>query len=234
MAKHTVKQGECISSIADKYGFFPDTLWNLAENAQLKRKRKDPNVLFPGDELFIPDKDEKTETGATEKKHRFRKKNVPVYLNLRLIDLDEKPRCGLKYIMAIDGDFQEGTTDKEGCIHAVISPGANRALLKVFPNKRQNKDVDNQVYSGPEPEEVEDQQDYEEYEINLGCLDPIDEVKGVQERLKNLGYLLEIKGQEQDEEFKEALLFFQDKHQLQKTGRVDPDTVRKLKEISGI
>lgn len=234
MAKHTVKQGDCISSIAEDNGLFWETIWNDPENAELKRLRKDPNVLFPGDEIFIPDKREKTENCATEEKHRFRKKNVPAYLNLRLIDLDEKPRCGLEYIMDIDGDIHEGTTDEEGCIHTVISPGAKRALLKVFPYKRQNKDVDNQVYSGPEPEEVEDQQDYEEYEINIGCLDPIDEVKGVQERLQNLGYSVEIKGQEQDEKFKESLLLFQDKHQLQKTGRVDPDTVRKLEEISGI
>jgi LysM repeat protein len=44
--RYTVKQGDHLSSIAHEYGF-PDyqTIWNHADNAQLKQKRKNPNVL---------------------------------------------------------------------------------------------------------------------------------------------------------------------------------------------
>ena len=55
MPNHTVVQGECLSSIAAKAGFTVDALWNLPENAQLKSTRKDPNVLYPGDVVFVPD-----------------------------------------------------------------------------------------------------------------------------------------------------------------------------------
>jgi hypothetical protein len=39
--KYTVKQGDCISNIAFKYGFFPDTIWNDSKNSKLRQDRKD-------------------------------------------------------------------------------------------------------------------------------------------------------------------------------------------------
>lgn len=52
--EYKVKQGDCISSIAAKYGHVPDAIWNDPANRQLKEEREDPNVLKPGDVSFIP------------------------------------------------------------------------------------------------------------------------------------------------------------------------------------
>ncbi|HEY6945459.1 MAG TPA: LysM domain-containing protein, partial [Candidatus Acidoferrum sp.] len=67
---HIVEQGEHLSQIAKKYGF-PDykIVWDHPENADLKKLRKNPNILFPGDQVFIPDKEEKEESGPTDKRH---------------------------------------------------------------------------------------------------------------------------------------------------------------------
>ena len=54
--KHIVEPGDCMASIGEQYGFHWETLWDLAENADLKKNRKNPNVLFEGDEVTIPDK----------------------------------------------------------------------------------------------------------------------------------------------------------------------------------
>jgi hypothetical protein len=35
MPKHTVAEGECLSSIAHRYGFFWKTLWDHPENARV-------------------------------------------------------------------------------------------------------------------------------------------------------------------------------------------------------
>jgi Putative peptidoglycan binding domain len=162
--QHKVKQGECITSISDKYGFFPDTLWNLSENAQLKQKRKDPNVLFAGDEVFIPDKQEKTESCATEQKHRFRKNGVPAKMKVRLM-LNDEPRANEPYKLLIDGEWKEGTADAEGFVEESIPPGAQKGKLFVGKGDRQ-----------------------EIFEFNLGTVDPIETEEGVRCRLLNLGY----------------------------------------------
>ena len=42
---HTIQDGDCISSVAMRHGFFPGTLWNHPDNMELKKLRRDPNVL---------------------------------------------------------------------------------------------------------------------------------------------------------------------------------------------
>ena len=57
---HYVEQGEYLAQIARSYGFVDyNTIWDAPENQGLKDKRKNPNILFPGDKLFIPDKETK-------------------------------------------------------------------------------------------------------------------------------------------------------------------------------
>src|SRR3989442_1021381 len=71
--RHTVKQGEHLPKIAESYGFRDyRTIWDHPNNALLKQKRQNPMVLFPGDELFIPDKDGKKVSCATGQRHRFK------------------------------------------------------------------------------------------------------------------------------------------------------------------
>ena len=65
MPSYTVKQGDCFMSIAAANGFLWDILWNHGDNATLKQLRKDPNVLFPGDTIVIPDKTQRIESAAT-------------------------------------------------------------------------------------------------------------------------------------------------------------------------
>src|SRR6202022_151085 len=94
--QHTVQQGDCFSNIAEQYGFPWKTLWNHPENADLKQSRKDPNVLYPGDTVNVPDKELKEEPRGVDARHKFKKKGEPTHIKIRLL-LDDEPRAGLRY-----------------------------------------------------------------------------------------------------------------------------------------
>jgi N-acetylmuramoyl-L-alanine amidase len=207
MAKHTIRQGECITSIVDKYGLFWETVWDHAQNAELKQQLQNPNVLQPGDELFIPDKEVKEENCAPEQKHRFRKKGIPAMLCLRLLDNDE-PRADESYTLEVDGESFSGTTDAEGRLKQRIAPGAKQVKLLVGENKDQ-------------------------YILDLGCMDPVAETTGVQARLNNLGFNCgEVDGVS-GPETKSAIHQFQQKYGLTESGEADSATRDKLVEMHG-
>jgi len=157
---YAVKSGDCISSIAKDKGHFWETIWNDAGNAELKAERKEPNVLFPGDKVAIPEKEEKKEPGAAEQRHRFCRKGEPTYLRLRMLDHDE-PRSNEPYTLTIAGQRRDGTTDKDGYLSEPIPGQAREAILKMGDD---------------------------EYKLQLGHLDPVAAVSGVQQRLNNLGF----------------------------------------------
>jgi N-acetylmuramoyl-L-alanine amidase len=164
MPNHTVAQGECFSSIAAQFGFTVDTLWNLPENAQLKANRKDPNVLYPDDVVFVPDPRPKEVSCATEKRHPFVKKGSPAKLKIRLLD-GQQPRANVAYKLQIDGVWVDGTTDSNGYLEQPLPPSAKKGQLLVGEGPTQ--DV---------------------HDLDFGFVDPIETDSGVAKRLRDLGY----------------------------------------------
>lgn len=205
--EHEVAQGECLSSIADRYGIFPETIWNDPDNAELKRSRQDPNVLCPGDVLVIPDKRQKSESVASGQACRFRKKNTPAKLRVRLLDEDDRPRANLRYTLEIDGVFSDGATDGDGRIDHPVPAGAKKGVLVL-----ENQDT---------------------IELSLGALDPPDTVTGVQGRLMNLGFDCGGVDGEMNAATREALKAFQEKQGLAATGEADDATKDKLRQVHG-
>ena len=205
--KYIVKQGDCISSIAFKYGFFPDTIWNDSKNSKLKQDRKDPNVLLPGDVVYIPDKEEKEESCASEKKHRFKRKGVPEKLIIQF-RCDGEPRANETYVLDIDGELSEGKTDKNGKVEIPIPPDAKKGNITF----RDTGD---------------------KYNLNLGHLDPITETSGVQKRLRNLGFYDGPVDGKMSEKLEQAIHAFQEKNNLEPTGTLDENTRSKIEEAYG-
>jgi len=206
---YVVKQGDCIESIAFRHGLFWETIWNHPNNQQLRLERKTPNVILSGDKVFVPDLRPKEEPGATEKKHRFKRKGVPSKLRIVLKEAN-KPRASVSYILEIDGQFFSGQTNAQGILSHPIPPHAKRGKLIVISGN-----------------------DKEEYQLQLGYLDPISEVSGVQARLKNLGFECgEVNGV-LNSETKAAIRVFQSKYGLKETGEIDEPTRQKLMQEHG-
>lgn len=210
MIKHVVCQGDCISSIAEQYGFFWETVWNDPDNAELKRLRKDPNVLFPGDVVTVPDIRPREESRATDATHSFVRKGVPAKVKLRLVTLRQEPRPGLSYTAVIDDKIQSGASDGDGYIEFSIKPTAKQIVLTVVDQGREEK-----------------------YEIPLGYMDPITELGGVRKRLGNLGFDCGPDAGSLDDNMRAALQAFQVSVNLPCTGELDDATRSKLQEVHG-
>ena len=215
---HTVVQGEHLSGIAKKYGFSTyKTIWDHAQNAELKKERQNPNVIFPGDELFIPDKGEKEESRETEEKHRFELKTEKLKLRLVLEDLYEKPIANAKCELHVENEKFDLTTDGKGKIERDIKPTDKRAFLVI-------KDPQTPIEEIPIP-------------IKIGDLDPENKESGQKARLNNLGYFAGPFEGKSDEEnkamFLSAVEEFQCDHGLLVDGKCGPLTQAKLKQVHG-
>src|SRR5690348_5755658 len=104
MPWHKVSQGECLSSIAHHYGFAKwQTLYDAPENDDFRSLRPDPNVIFPGDNLFVPDRETKQVPCATEATHRFQERKLVTLLRLVIHDSAGKPMGGKKYRLIVEG-----------------------------------------------------------------------------------------------------------------------------------
>lgn len=206
MAKRKVGSGETTMSIAKKEGFFWEDIWNYGENAELKAKRKDPNVLFAEDDIAIPVKHPKEVSKASEAEHVFKLKGTPAKLKIKMLKMG-KPRANEKYVLQLDSKIIEGVTDGDGKIEHFIPPDINSGQLS-FKNGK------------------------EVYNLKLGNLDPVDLPTGVQQRLNNLGYDCGGEMGEIGDSTKEALKAFQADNKLEASGEVDSQTKAKLQELS--
>lgn len=169
---HFVAQGEFLAKIARTYGFADyTTIWNAPENKELKEQRKNPNILFPGDKVFIPDKETKEESRSTEQKHKFELQGEPIQLRIVLMGLKKKPLEGHECTLIVEDDSEDITTQSDGLLKKEISEKAG--VGKVLDRGK------------PGPEFRTER----EIPFKIGHLDPVDKVPGQQARLNNLGYL---------------------------------------------
>lgn len=198
-----VREGDCISSIAAAAGHVPATIWDHPENEKLRNARTDPNVLMPGDTVFVPPIRPKVVKVATGQRHRFRRVAVPEKFRLRLLDRDGAPRAGVPYRFTVDGTTVAAETDADGYLEEWIPPRAAHATIEI---------------------------DGEEIELALGALDPVDCLAGVRARLVNLGYL---DSGDTDAAVDAAVLAFQLREGLELTGTADDATRARLLERHG-
>src|SRR5688572_24099688 len=130
MTKHLVKSGDCLVSIAGQHGVPWKSIWEHPENRELKSLRKDPNVLFPGDVVKIPPREDRTEPGSTNKRHRFLKKSDPARVRIRVL-VDDQPRADQPFKLVIGGNEVKGYTDGDGFLESAIPPDASDGVLSV-------------------------------------------------------------------------------------------------------
>jgi hypothetical protein len=244
MLEHKVRQGECISSISQKYGFKWDTVWNLPENAQLKKERENPNILFPGDIVHVPEKTKKQEACSTDSRSRFRMLGVPAYLEIRVTKEpepeDEQESATISNVGAKDINVED---PQPGQSQQADEPQANtKYLLKIdgVVVKEGSTDSDGHIKASIPPDGkkgelvIEPGSDQETIiKLDLGGLNPISQISGVKQRLVNLGFDCGEINEQATPEFESALRAFQQKQGLEVTGQLDQRTKDTLLQLHG-
>jgi hypothetical protein len=206
---YTVEQGDHLSGIAEKSGFANyETIWNDPNNEALNKKRDNPHVLYPGDQVYIPDSQHKSVSIPTTKVSVFQVMARPLLLRLALQDFDEQPLAGATCVLEVDGEMHNLTTDDKGFLQVRIPRTAKIGILRI-------PDLDMEV------------------PVKIGNLDPAEEDPGWLGRLINLGYYAGTMSDNDDEQLGYAVEEFQCDHGLKVTGILDETTRAKLKELHG-
>ena len=166
--RHVVKRGECLSLIAQRHGFASyKALYDHPENAALKKARPNPNVLFPGDVVHIPEKEQRQAPAATARTHTFEVVRRRKVLRIVFKNHEGKPLAGVPYRLEIgDEEIIEGSTNGDGLLEEKVLPRVSEVFLH----------IEGRVLR-----------------LDLGGLNPIgdpekEDATGVQARLANLGF----------------------------------------------
>ncbi|MBI1189090.1 MAG: hypothetical protein GC200_00190 [Tepidisphaera sp.] len=217
MARYLVQQGDHISKIAADHGLrLWQTIWDHPDNAELKAKRGNPNVLLPGDELEVPEREQRVENCATTQRHRFQAKTDGLMLRVKTLDFCNAPVANADATLWVAGDFDHCKTDGEGLLERVLPLDAQEGRLRV-----QSAAIAGTL----------------DVPLDIGHLDPVDEVTGQIGRLNNLGYDAGPVEAPQDDaarlRVKSAIEEFQCDQGLKVDGICGPNTQKKLKEAHG-
>jgi N-acetylmuramoyl-L-alanine amidase len=201
--KHTVAQGECLSSIAAQYGFASwRAVYDHPDNQAFRAVRPNPNVLLPGDQLSIPDKVQKAVSCATAATHVFVLSGPKTRFRLELRSGTGRPYARKRYELTAGGVVSKGVTDAAGLVDQPIPAEARDGQLIVWAS-------DDPGSSCRIP-------------LDFGALDPAHERTGAEARLANLGFSAPDRA--------DALRAFQAAHGLEVTGVLDEASIAKLRE----
>ncbi|QRK05469.1 peptidoglycan-binding protein [Archangium violaceum] len=208
---HTVKQGECLSTIAWSHGFSDwRTIYEHPDNEEFRRLRPNPHLLYPGDQIHIPPLKAKTVSAKAGATHVFTLKRSPRRLRVGVRDHDGTVLANTDYVLIVRGREKSGKTNQDGLLDEEIGD-ATRCKLVIRGRTM---------------------------ELAVGELNPMEHtddggISGAQMRLRNLGFNPGPVDGKMGPRTAAALSAFQRVQGLEVTGELDSATRQKLTERFG-
>jgi hypothetical protein len=211
MVPYVIRPGDHMPSLALKMNFDADTVWAHPKNADLKKLRGDMHILCSGDVLYVPTPPpRKWMTASVGGPNKFvaTVKTVSVTVTFKN---GGKPLAGEACNIHELPDLTGLSTTGDGTL-TFQAPVTLEAVTVEFPGARLVQ------------------------RLRIGHIDPIAELSGVYQRLKNLGYIT-APGSEDDvdeESLRDPLSRFQVAQGSATTdGTLDDDTRQKLLKVHG-
>lgn len=214
--QHTVVQGETLLRIAKQYGYQTSkALYNHPSNAEFKALRPDPNLIYPGDKITIPPKKEKFIPLRTNSINSFVVQNEKEYFRLQVIHEDGDDITGKRIVITIGSQTIDTVLPSNG-------------LIEVELNENDSLTGQVDLYL------KEDQSSpSESFTAQVGHLDPIDTLSGVQARCNLLGFDCGTVDGINGSKTKAGVRDFQYEHDLEVDGIAGAKTKAKLQQVFG-
>ena len=215
MTQYTVKQGDTLLRIAKQFKLDSSkALYMHADNAAFRSLRPNPDVIYPGDVLNIPEKPTNVFSAQTNRRHRFVvcQEDEPEQETLQMTIKDSSGSflANAKVELKIGEQILKSVTDKKGNL-AITLPEteATEGELSVYSDE-----------TSAEPSH--------QLTVQFAHLDPIDTLSGIQARCNNLGYFCGTVDGVMGNNTRKGIMAFQAANGLTKDGEPGPKTQRKL------
>jgi hypothetical protein len=164
-ASHPVVAGDCLWTLAVKYGLPEEAIWKDGGNTDLAKKYKNGYTLMPGTTVAIPAPRPKTMPRDTGLIHDFVIQDPPREKVVRFVDRGKPAAEGIDVKVKFTGVGElDLKTGKDGEIRFPVPLAATEAQIEV-------PDLGLELYK-----------------LQLGKLRPVESPEGVLERMKMLGY----------------------------------------------
>ena len=201
---HTVERGESLSLIGRRLRIPWKKIWEHAENAELRKKRGNPNILHPGDRLYIPDLKVHEVDCAPNRSHKFRTSGA-VWIRIAVVGLDHKPVSGVAYRFLFDDIKQpERKTNGKGIAEAELPSGVRDVQLRL---------------------------PWATLPVRVAELAPAHTIRGIQQRLQNLGFDPGSIDGIDGPDTARAISEFQVQEGIPVTGKPDQELIRRLRSV---
>ena len=214
--QHTVAQGETLLRIAKQYGYQTSkALYNHPSNAEFKALRPDPNLIYPGDKITIPPKKEKFIPLRTNSINSFVVQNEKEYFRLQIIHEDGDDITGKRIVITIGSQTIDTVLPSNGLIEVELTENDSlTGQVDLYLKEDQ---------SSPS----------ESFTAQVGHLDPIDTLSGVQARCNLLGFDCGTVDGINGSKTKAGVRDFQYEHDLEVDGIAGAKTKAKLQQVFG-
>jgi hypothetical protein len=217
---YVIRAGDYLTAIAYARGIKPDDLWQDPANADLRNLRGNPEMLAPGDVLYVPAVERTWLPVTVGSTNPFVANPPKVEIHVILNDADGQPYAGKTVHLDPQVTDDDPATDGDGLLKVLVP-----VTLKVLTATVVDDDVS--------------------FRINIGNLDPHDVQSGTLARLRQLGYVGDegrllamdrpyLDGLDAgDTSLIRAVAAFQDENGSDVTGELDDDLCDKIRDGYG-
>lgn len=186
-------------------------LYEHSDNRELRRRRSDPRMLRPGDRVCIPPPPAASAPIEARRSNQLTGTPHECEVNFRLALDEGAALAGQRWELVVGTTVHTGTTGDDGVLRVAVPAREISGTLRLFSGEALRHQV----------------------RVAIGHMPPVDDVDGVQARLRNLGYGCEVTGSQCDRT-REAIRLYQSTFREEPTGQLDDETRARLVADHGI